>query len=88
LYDYWYQIWQYLYITFIFAGLVQLYNLNYESGSNRNVIPNNIFCFVCIVLTIVLPIVTFVYLNKKYEKMSYFAYAYWYNNIFFQKLPI
>jgi hypothetical protein len=72
----------------VFAGLVQLYNLSYPAGSNRSAIPNDIFCFVCLLLIIILPIATFLFVSKKYSTMSYFVYAYWYENIFFQKLPV
>lgn len=86
-FNFWYQVWQYMYITFVFNGLVQLHNLSYPIGADRSPVPNAIFCIVCLIVAVVLPIVTFMYLNKKYFKTDYFEYTYWYENILFQKLP-
>jgi hypothetical protein len=86
--NFWHQVWQHLFITFTFAGTLQLYNLTYPPSSNRSAVPNAIFCFASLFVFIALPVITFHYLNNKYEEMDYSDYVYWNENILFQKLPI
>lgn len=66
---------------------VQLYNFSYPSGSNRSAVPNGIFCIVCLLVVFALPIGSYLYLNYKFCNMEYSDYFYWYEDIFFQRLP-
>lgn len=85
--NFWYQIWQIQFLILIWAAFAQLHNLSYPPDSNRSSIPNNIFCFLVLLIMIGLPIATLIYLNKKYFRLDYFEYSYWYKDIFLLKLP-
>jgi hypothetical protein len=85
--NYWHQVWQYMYITFIWAVLLQFNNMKYPVNSDKSDVANMIFCFLFFIIALSLPVLTFLYLNKKYFRLDYFEYSYWYENIFFLKLP-
>lgn len=85
--NYFYQIWQHNYIVYVWACCIQFHNMSYPSGADRSEVANMIFCFVVLVLMVVLPPATLVYLNKRYFRLDYFEYSYWYENLFFLLLP-
>jgi hypothetical protein len=45
------------------------------------------FCIVCLLIAIALPIATYLFMNIKFSNMEYSDYSYWYEDVFFQKLP-
>ena len=86
--NFWYQIWQYQYITVIWAVAIQSYKFTYPKGTSIGLqYPNLIFCFIVFAVFLVLPPLTLAYLNKKYFRLDYFEYCYWYENVFYMKLP-
>lgn len=85
--NFWYQIWQYQFIVVVWAACTQFYNFEYPEGKTNIQVPNFMFCFAWFILILVLPSLTMAYLNKKYFRLDYFEYCYWYENIFFLKLP-
>lgn len=85
--NFWYQVWQYMFIVIMWSAFIQFHNLAYPSGANRSLIPNIIFCFIVLLFSFAVPIFTFKHLKKTYFKIDYFEYSYWNQNIFFLELP-
>lgn len=84
--NFWTQVWQYMFVVFVWAALLQLYNINYPSNSDRSCIPNAIFCIFCLVLYLAAPIATFIRTQKQYFDLDYFKYSHHYSHIFYQQL--
>ena len=85
--NFWHQVWQYQFITVLWCAALQFYNFSYTAGPSGLQVPNGIVCFLCLVGFLLLPPLSFAYLNKRYFRLDYFEYCYWYENIFFLKLP-
>lgn len=85
--NFWTQVWQYMFVALVWAGLLQLYNINYPRNSDRSCIPNAIFCISCLVLCLAAPIITFIRTHKQYYILDYFNYSHHYNHIFHLQLP-
>lgn len=85
--NFWYQVWQYQFIVYMFAFCVQLHNMSYPTDADRSEVANMIFCFLSMLLMVALPIVTLLYLNRRYFRLDYFEYCYWYQSVFYLKLP-
>lgn len=76
-----------MFIVLIWSACIQFHNLAYPAGANRSDVANIVFSFIVLVLAVMLPIATFLYLNHKYFRLDYFEYSYWYQNIFYLQLP-
>jgi hypothetical protein len=74
--NFWCQIWQYQYIVFAWAACVQFYNLAYPIDADRSQTPNTIFCILCFILVIAIPIFTTILTRRAYDKLDYMQYYY------------
>lgn len=76
--NFWQQIWQYQYIAVLWTAATQFYNLEYPEDNRVLQIPNIIFCFAWLIIMLIVPPITFGYVGKRYFRLDYYEYCYWF----------
>lgn len=66
--SFWSQVWQYQYLVLVWSACKQLYSLSYPLDSDRSQTPNTIFCILCLIAAVVLPILTTVLTRRAFAK--------------------
>lgn len=67
--SFWYQIYQYMFLTFIWASLVQFHNFTYPPDSPRSPALNGMFCIASLLLFLTLAPLCHRYLLRRQSRI-------------------
>ena len=86
--NFWYCVFQYQFIAIVWAAIIQCFNFTYSHETTTTSITSLIFCIFVLSFTLVFPFIMIRYIRRQYDSLQYIEYYYWFENIFFLKLPL